>query len=181
MELDVVRMVAAALMHPTWGVNVALPAVPRDVGDDAPPAVTVYDSTRHGWIARREISLKSIDAQLPALAVAIYKPAPIDGEIQTVFRDGTFDVLIEYFARADQSELASQQGLYTMRAVLRTLAEFHRPANADARVRNGVVLRVCSQIGQAPVYAERADVVVTAALLATYRVRDTSPFVLALP
>lgn len=176
MELEVVRSVAAALADPDHGVSAMLAGVPRDAGDAVPPPVAIYDTTRHNWVTWDEIDLDALDVQLPAVAVGLYKPAPIDGEIQTIYRDGTFDVLIQYLAARDQSAAATQDGLYSMRAALRTLAWFHHPDQAARRTRNGVVLRVCKQIGQAPMYAVRKHVVVTAALLVTYTVRDTQPF-----
>jgi hypothetical protein len=176
MELEVIRMVTAGLSHGVFGVNAKLPGVPRDAGDLQPPNVTIYNSTNHGWVTRREINRRSTGASFPALAVSIYRPAPIDGEIMTIYRDGEFDVLLEYLAADDDSETAGQDGLYTMRATLRTLAEFHRSANAALRARNGVELRFCKRIGQAPIFAVRGDVVVTAALLVTYAVRDTQPY-----
>lgn len=175
MELEVIRMVAAALADATHGVSAAIPGVPRDAGDAEPAAVTVYDATRHGWVTREEITLRGLNASLPALAVGLFRPAPVDGEIQTVFRDGTFDVVVQYLAANDDSAAGSAAGLYTMRAALRTLAWFHHPDQAALRTRNGVQLRYCSAISHAPIYAVRGDVVVTAALLLTYAVRDTAP------
>lgn len=174
MELEVIRMVAAALADATHGVSAAIPGVPRDVGDAEPPAVTVYDATRHGWVTREEIILRGLNASLPALAVGLYRPAPIT-EIQTVFRDGTFDVLVQYLTTNDDAAAASAAGLYTMRAALRTLAWFHHPDQAAMRTRNGVTIRYCSGTSHVPLSAVRGDVLVTAALGLTYAVRDTAP------
>lgn len=176
MELEVIRMVAAALADATHGVSAALPGVPRDAGDAQPAAVTIYDSTRHGWVTREEITLRGLNATLPAVTVGVYKPATVDPEIQTVFRDGSFDVVLQYLTTNDDSAAASAAGLYTMRAAMRSLAWFHHPDQAATmRARNGVLIKYCSAMSPAPIAAVRGDVAVTAALLLTYAVRDTAP------
>jgi hypothetical protein len=174
MELEIVRSVADALAHPVIGVNAKLPGVPRDVTDAVPPDVSIADSTRNGWVARRTVQ-RGTAAELPALAVSIARPAKLDGNIKTTFRAGEFDVLVEYVARKALSELALQQGLYTLRAALRTFGEFHRNENVAMRQRNGVHLIVCTSILQAPTWAEWDDAVVTAALVCTYTARDIQP------
>jgi hypothetical protein len=176
METEVIRMVADALAHATIGVNAKLPGVPRDAGDPQPPLVTIADATRARWVARRAV-VSGTRAVLPALAVSIYRPAEVDGEIETTDRDGTFDVMVEHIVENADSELATQHGGYVMRAVLCTLDWFHKNENVDMRTRNGVVLSVCTRRFIQPVWAPwESGPVVTTALIATYQVRDLTPF-----
>lgn len=175
MELEVIRMVAAALAHDTIGVNAKLPGVPRDVGDEQPSDVTIADSTRDGWVARRKVASGS-NAVLPAIAVSVFRPAELDGEIGTIIRDGTFDVLLEHVVRNSDTALATQDGLYRMRAAMRTLGEFHKPIYASTlRTRNGVLLLACTKLHEVSTWSEREDAVVTAALIVSYSVRDSQP------
>lgn len=175
MELEVIRMVRSALEDDTIGVNAKLPGVPRDDGDEEPPPFTFADSTRDGWVARRVVA-RGTAAELPAIAVSILQPSSIIGQMKTVFIDGSYDVLIEHVAREAESDLALRNGLYGMRAVLRTLAEFNKPERVAMRQRNGIYLRVCTKMSQAPVFTALGELaVVTAALVASYDVRDTQP------
>lgn len=175
MEIEVIRMVADALADATIGVNAKLPGVPRDGGDAVPPNVVIADATRDNWVARRAVALGDLNIVLPAIAVSIFRPAEVDGEIETTDRQGVFDVLLEYIVRKSNTKLATQHGAYTMRTVLCVLDWFNKNENAALRTRNNVALTVCTRRFIQPLWAEREDAVVTAAIVATYQVRDLTP------
>lgn len=177
MELEAIRMVAAALADPVTGVNAQLVHVPKDFEDAALalPPVTIADQTRDAWVARKLVRVQGHAAQFPAVAVSLATPASLDGEIfNTVFRQGELQLLIEYVQLLADSALGAAAGLYTKRAILAALAAFH--LDDARRTRNRVSLLICTSIASAPVYAEREDVVTTAALQVTYQVRDLNPF-----
>jgi len=97
MRLELVRMIVAALVHPTRGVNAKLPGVPRDEGDVLPAAiVAVYDITRDDHVVNR-----SEPPKIPCLYVIDEGPVAVDGEQMTgTYRDTaeTVAVTIRYVA-----------------------------------------------------------------------------------
>jgi hypothetical protein len=182
MELETVRANADWLNGVTtaqYSVNQLLAGVPRDGGDPVPPNVTVRDSTRHGWVARRTLPREGEALVFPVLAVMVLSDFELDGEILTTYRDGNPQVLIAYLHREVDTEKAIAAGGYTLRAVQRSFAKFNHPDHVGARTRNGIVLRVCTALREVPVGLLRqlaVDLPITAALVATYAVRDTQPY-----
>lgn len=177
MELEAIRMVADALADPVTGVNAQLAAVPKDAADAALvlPAVTIADQTRDGWVARKHVNAEGHAGAFPAVSVSLATPASLDGEIfNTVHRQGELQLLIEYVQLAADSAAGAAAALYTKRAILAALAAFH--IDDARRTRNQVSLHICTSIQSAPVFAERQDVITTAALQVTYQVRDHNPF-----
>lgn len=178
MELEAILMVADALADAETGVNVKLPRVPidaRHAGLVLPP-VTIATQVDDGWVARKLVQVNGHAGEFPAVAVSLATPANLAGEIfNTVSRDGELQLLIEYVELDSAAGVASAIALYTKRAILAALAAFHLKSPA-VRTRNNVSIRACQRIESAPVFAERADVVTTAALLVTYQVRDHNPF-----
>lgn len=184
MELEVVRIVADWLNGVTtnrYSVNALLPSTPRDAGDAQPPDVAVYDATRDEWVARKIVP--NDDAvTLPALAVFLADTPQLDGEVETVIRDGKCSVGIAYFL--DQSDLAEsmRNALYTKRTILRSLKQLHENANATTvRLRNNVQLRLCEQLRLVPTVGhwgggnDSGDSWLATAILADYTVRDLAP------
>lgn len=159
-------------------VNTLLPLIDRDAGDAQPPAVTVYDATRHGFVARRVLAKKGDDVTWPLLTVMLLNDLELDGEVMTTYRDGRGSALVLYAHKEVDTELALAAGGYTMRAVLQSIAELNAPANVAARTRHGVCLTHCTSVREIPsgVFSKLAiDIPVTAAIAVSYDVRDLEP------
>lgn len=179
MTNEVLRIPADWLKNETSpgnGVNALLGDVPRDAGDPVPPAVTVYDASRHGWAARRMLPREGADVQFPLLVLMLANDLELDGEVQTTYRDGRASVLIGYVHEEVDTQTALAACGYTLRAAQRSLARLH--ANTPALQRNLIALKVCSGIREVPAgLLERLgiDIRVTAALVVSYDVRDLAP------
>lgn len=186
MLLEPIRMVADWLKFGTNGaagtadgpqsVNALLAGVPRDAGDAPPAAVTHYDASRHDWVARLTAGYEGAGITFPALAVFVAGEITADGEILTSYRDGQVDVAIMYVTQAQTNAPAAAAGLYTSRAVQRSLKQFHDPARYDAfRVRNAVALRSCASLRLIHPDVVKGGIVLHAGVIATYHVRDEAP------
>jgi hypothetical protein len=179
MILESVRMVADWLSAGVAGagsVNALLPAVPRDGGDAQPAAVTVYDATRHGWVARLAAGYEGSGITFPAVAVFVGSDVTSEGEVLTIDRDATVDICAMVIARASDSAAGTASDLYTVRAIMRSLKQFNEPAQYDtARVRNGIALQSCQSMRQLHPNVIKGGIVLAAGVVATYHVRDTAP------
>jgi hypothetical protein len=184
-ELETTRMVADWLQYGTNGfggavngtysVNALLPAVPRDSGDTQPANITVYDATRNGWVARMTAPNEGSGIIFPALAVFVHGGLQFDGEVGTVIRDGTGDVAIVYVTQRQDTAAARADALYTMRAVKRSLKQFHDNAQVAFRIRNSIALRSCDTLRDGKFDDTKDGIVLSTALIATYHIRDESP------
>lgn len=179
MELETIRMVAdwlegAAPGSSNASVNAFLPSVPRDAGDDVPPNVTVYDSTRDEWVTLQKVPHES-EVTLPALVVCPADALRMDGEVMTVFRDGRGKLAVVYVDRRADRKALNQNALYTARAVRQSLKAFHDPVNAGSRARNNIHLLNCEQIEELGIYKEWADAWASRVVMPEYRIRDLLP------
>lgn len=187
MQLEPIRIVADWLNGVTTGssdysINAQLPSVERDGGDAQPPAVHVYDETRDGWVARRDVPNDAAIA-LPAIVVCYGQPMTIDGEIHqngtAAIRGGKAQIIVGYLLDKSDTALSVRNALYTKRAILRSLTQLHDETNAPtARLRNNVSLRICDDMTLTPPLARWGDSrdawLATAAVL-DYTVRDLAP------
>jgi hypothetical protein len=135
-----VRQVADWLADLTTGVNALLASVPKDVGDPAPPNVTIYDETRDAWVAVGVVNRAAGNAG-PLLLIR-----GGDGQELPLFPtqgDGGYvpcEVLIAYVRRAIVNQAtpvptddAVRDALQTMRAVARSLALQYTAQQANPR------------------------------------------------
>ena len=174
MILEAVRIVADWLADSTNGVNALLASVPREADTAVPPAVTVFDSSRHGFVARGQIP-ESIE-RLPALLVS-----PADQSMDQVSpaarpfpADTTITLLVRYATQRQDTAQAERDASLTIRAIWRSIGMLMQ-SNATteaARNRNSVQLWTVSSMQAATLYQDNQDTVVTGGVLVTCRVRD---------
>lgn len=167
--LEAPRILADWLAGTTSGVNAKLDTLDYDGADPAPTDVaTIADETRNQAVARERLP-----TPLPCLALSVERFRQ-DGEVRTTVRDGSVTVLIRYGVSNSNTATATRDGYYTMRAVVESLRELHKPANVASRTRNGRCLLACEELEFVPLYQALEDGQVTAALRATYTTRDTT-------
>jgi len=134
MTLEFVRSVTDALLSSEYGVNRKVNRLNVDPGDPWPPEVQyIGDTTRHDPAADWDTPPK-----LPALYVAPSAPGSFQGEVPTVFRDGEAEVAIWYVSKDPSPADSVRDTLYTLRAVVQTLAEWLSNDHAADRQRNNV-------------------------------------------
>lgn len=121
-----VRQTADWLADATTGVNAIRSTVPRDGGEPAPAAVTIYDETREPWIARRQVPRKKTGSG-PLLLVA--GPDEVEVPIFGSQGDQGFapcEVMVAYVRRApiatEESDDVVRDVYQTLRIAARSLA-----------------------------------------------------------
>lgn len=129
MKVAAIRQTADWLAHVVTGVNALLATVPRDVGEAAPPNVTVYDETRDDWVARGTVPRKKT-GNGPLLLVR--GPEEVQLPIFGTQEAGGYtpiDVLVLYIRRAAaagasavESDAAVRDVYQTSRAIARSIA-----------------------------------------------------------
>src|SRR5947209_8600308 len=98
MEIEAVRMCAAALADSVIGVNAMLDAVTIDDIDTRPTPLTIYNSVDHRWVARKSVPEKDPNIVFPALAVLLSAPLSLR-EVGTAVRDGDVTIMFAYIER----------------------------------------------------------------------------------
>lgn len=124
MIVAAVRQTADWLGDATHGVNALLASVPGDVGDTAPPNVTIYDATRQDWVARGVIP-RGDTGNVPLLLVR----GPDEAEIPLWAGTdgggwGDVEVRIAYVRRPGVTRASDDvltQAYQTLRAAARSL------------------------------------------------------------
>lgn len=173
MIVEPLRTLADWLSREDHGVNANIAALPLDNGDERPPSVSrVLEPTRDPEAQPAHYPLET-----PFLVVSAESPARWDGEVGQVHRDGQVDLTIRYVTRAGQPETQELQGLYTLRAVSRSIREWLRNEYVEARTLNGVCVRSAQGMILGPIREESQETgaVASAALVLTLQIRDTMP------
>lgn len=144
MIVEVLRIVADALDDDEIGVNVELGTLPYDDEDDSdrPPAIeAVLDPTRDEYAAAGEIG-----PTWPVLVVTQDGPVEVEPERGAKLRDHTVPVAIRYATGDANLARATRHGLYTLRALLRSLETLSDNEHVDRRKRNKVTLRKFTRV-----------------------------------
>lgn len=179
MQLEPIRIVADWLADGSTGysVNELLDTVELDGEDERPNDVTVWDSTRHGWVSRKRLSREGSGVALPALAVMLGAELRAEGTPPTgTTRDGTVQIAIAYVEADEDHASGSAAALYTLRAVTRSLYQLNLNAYATShRTRGNIYLKHLVELSEGDVSVQWNDAVVTAALITTWAVRDQAP------
>jgi hypothetical protein len=172
MILETLRIVTDWMNHPVHGLNAQLPGIARDAGDPQPPLVlTIVDPTRDKRCAKFDTPVN-----LPAVYVHLDGPVTGQGEIPTVFRDfDSASLGIRYLVRNPDTEEAARDTLYTLRAIVRSLRELLKDANADSRNRNGVYIQTATRLDYGPWQEAVGDATATGVVVFTLNVRDKTP------
>lgn len=182
MRLEIVRMIADWLLDSTYGVNAYLPSVPRDVGDSAPPNIAdwnstlaVFDETRHLWVVQREPP-----PAVPALYVMCDSPVNMigqpypNGDVRTT--NNPVAIAIRYLTSQSDRVQAHVDGEYTLRGVLRSIAELMKNANEASRTRNSIqLIAAVDPTVYFPIEETVGESTVSGAVLLNVEARDVSP------
>jgi hypothetical protein len=175
MELETIRCLVDGLNDPTIGINAMIDALGLESGDVTPPHVTVYDSARHGWLARRAFALANLDVTMPALAVMVQSIDVSTPEIETVVREAYITITVADLDENSATQTANYSALQRRRALLRFLSRFSANGNLAMRTRNGVIVRCITEIKPESVAAVKDDVFIGATTDVTFLVRETAP------
>lgn len=160
MVKETIRMVTDALRDPAYGVNEFLSEDLR--------VRSFGDETRDDTVAQG-IPLKPY----PSLNVSLAQPVDLEGEVQTIFRDGLdMAIQISYMDRDSDLAEANARLWDTMRGVQRCLKRWLANENIPAREMDGVQVISCTRMTQSPPLVISEDAVVPAGILITLRVRD---------
>jgi len=171
MIIDVIRELVDWLADPATGVNALLPHVPRDAGDEAPPAVRICDETRHAWVARGRVDA-SVLRDGPVLLVHL--AGEISAELMPDRQpDGsTVDVAIRYAARGAGTDALMRDAHQTHRCAQRVIAARFPGYTGPFPARNGVTLSVPGALQYVPLFTPLEDSVVVGALLVPIPAHD---------
>lgn len=172
--VELVRMITAALAHPTYGVNAQIKALTPDDGDNLPPTIVkILDVTRPD----SDIILdQSRILDWPVLVVSLQNPIEGDREFGEVMRDyTTTEVFIDLVVGGRDAGLSTADVLYTIRCIIRTLRDLLAEANAADVVRGGICLLFLNRLTWGPVAAELPSGMIVGTVVPDFAVRDTQP------
>lgn len=183
MIVDVMRLVLEWLSDPVTGVNAQLAAVPRDPGEDPPPAVVIYNELDHPWVARNVISRDALKdmAGNPQPGLILRGP-PSDQPIlaavlpqQQQANPVIIPLGLMYASRKPVAQTSAAQvrdARQTMRAAFRVIArKFDGPHTTY--VRNDCVVGLTSEgLALANKYVDAGDDEVLDSLLLPFTVLD---------
>lgn len=170
MFVDPLRQVAAWLTDATNGVNALRTAVPADVGDAAPAAVTVVEASSSAWVARGLIDRAKVGAG-PLLLVQPGHDGEatlVDGEIQRQF---ALDVVVRFAVRKSDFSLGLVQAWGTLRAAARSIMA-QGSGMAGTATRNTTTIGPVIGLRYVSLLDELTDDFVVDALVVTLNVAD---------
>lgn len=181
MEVELVRMVADALVDAETGLAAILALVPRDGSDPLPGTPVIYDSTRHDWVARGEEPRQLV---LTTGAIAVFLATDhivFNGRGRPSQTATTIDTAIEveigtqlYLKNSDAAG-ARASGSYLLRALLDFYDVLAQPAQASMRLRGGVRLDTLMERRRVAAFQRPEDAMYSAGVIATWTVRALSP------
>jgi hypothetical protein len=132
--VDGIRALAGWLTDATSGVNAQLAALPKDVGDAAPPDVAhVYTEADHAVTALGPIDPTLVEDG-PVLLVCFVGTATEEIGPHTAGAVSALQFLVRYAAEQDDPREYARDGWQTLRAATRSLRK------ATATTRNRVVM-----------------------------------------
>lgn len=152
-------------------VNTKLAAMTFDGADTAPSNVTVSDATRSPTAARRETP-----DTLPAVIVSLAGMS-LDHAVMSYEKLGEVRILVRLAAENIETDDGLRDHLYRLRAVAKSLHQFHLAANNTARTRNNFHFVPSARTPMEMVIPEtpREDTAITTGWQVTYEVRELSP------
>ena len=158
----------------TDGLNYHLALVDIDATDTVPADIKwIGDETRDDRVAQGEDPPKT-----PAVYVTSDGPFVIDGEIvpnQDVRDLNEVRIAVRYLLPSNHGANAVRDAYYSVRAIMKSIAQLMLNDNVDDRTRNQFVLQeITSTVGGA-VREGIGDFMVTSAVVFTFRARDLDP------
>ena len=176
MHLEVIRAVADWLADGTYGVNAKIDTLDLDGSDVAPTDVAdILDETRDGIAALRNLP---DDTTVPVLCVFMPSDAQFSAVNQGKQDADTFPVWIAYLDRDTAAADAIRDASYVLRAVRKSLNEFHKGTAGAiaARLRNGIEIRNGNiRMSLIRPSTELGATAIVMAVQVLYAVRDTDP------
>ena len=177
-----VRIVADYLTGTTSGsvsLTTILAAVPRYSGDSAVSAPTIYDSTRHAFLARG-IWPQATDTSVvyPAVGVRLMdatystdeRPQPDDAGFVT---EGDCTIAIGIVVDLQDPDEAAEDIGYLVRGVLNCLRKMNRGPNAHREL-NGFLLKKSLSLRVETPPVEQHDKRAMAVIFAAYKTMETT-------
>ena len=176
MLVELVYSLNAGLEDGTIGLNAQFDTLSVVSGHAVPPDVTFYNQIEHKWVARRKVTTEDTGVSYPAVAIFQSAPGSVDGEVETIVRDGDWPITFAYLAKRSDSALGARDGGYTMRCLPRFLRDYMENSNVAARTVNGIIVsQIIGDLQVPPILEEWDKAEIVAALTATFRCRETSP------
>lgn len=172
MIVDLIRWTADCLSNGSTGVNAVRANVPRDVGDPAPAAVTVFDQTRDAWVALG-IILREKTGAGNLLLVQLH------GDVELPLRTDELvngwpkvELAIRFVARNTTRDDLLRDALQTLRIVQRVLADQFNKSPGTSWSRNGTLFE--KPTARLVPFSEKleGDELVVAVLLLTFEALD---------
>lgn len=178
MIVETLRMVEAALLDATSGVNAQLAVLPLDtpngsaVPDPRPAPVTVRNAADHDTAVR-----EAEETAFPLLLVDLLQPATAWGQVWSGVRDAKLELIVAYLVDAGDVAGKTRATDYTLRAAAKAIHAGLLAAGKRDTVgtRNGFVLSVAHEMDYGPTHEAHAGGVMTGAVKLHCTVRDTTP------
>lgn len=154
------------------GLNAQLQAIPLDPGDQRPPEIrAVYDITRDNRVIKGDEF-----TDLPAVVVMYEAGAESEGHVITGYREiHTWPIAFRVLTAKQDTALAVQEANYLLRALVRSLTQFHRNENVERRRRGGLVIDNVTRFVFGQTWATVGNAAVVAGAVAWYHLRDETP------
>jgi hypothetical protein len=163
MILEVLREITEFLNDGTDGVVAILATISRDPGDPLPTVGTIADETTNADVAQQRLP------SFPGIAVNIERIPQLDGQAETITRDGVAEVLIRVGVSSEHTENATRDTSYILRALVASLRRF----SSSQHDRNGIEIYAPLDLVVGPTWQPIDDMVVTGAVRAKYQFRET--------
>jgi hypothetical protein len=173
-HVETVRLVAAALDNPDYGVNAQLAVYDRAPNDDIPPDIKfVLNEFDHPDAAR-----DTTHPEWPVLVVSADGPARSDGEpgLDGHHRDSDVPITIRYITMTAEPQVKRRDTFYTLNCIIRCLDALTNPATPQAhRELNTIAIQSKGECiyGATPVRPEDATgALLAGAIVVIFNVRD---------
>jgi len=171
--LQTIERIATWLGNGSYGVNALLPSVPRISPDTQPANVAILDERQHGSATRGQFKR---DQTFPVLVVQLAQDIEFDTRLEQAVRDApSLPIMISYAVKNADSAAAGRSTYYTLVAVEQSLRRLFTNGTQSDRTQGSVSLVKVVGIRQVKLFTPLGDAMETAAIIASYYVRDASP------
>lgn len=172
MQIEVVRLVHAALIDGAFGVNAQLATLGLDGSDTVPANVGTFRN-----VADHDLGAREGDVTFPALYTDVRAASSMDGYAMSGKRDGTVTVTVCYIVEGGTTAANFRATDYTLRAATKAIHRvFWQGTGSDAaRKRNSIAVKNSPTMSITQVHQSVAGGVMTGALEITFNVRDQAP------
>lgn len=185
------RLIAQAFADPDEGVNSIVQELASVLhGTDPLPdaSITVYDDTRHGWVARGMTPTGDMGIDFPCIVV-MTMGVDYDSGVAAIQStgartvNGTLRVAAQLILQDPETSDAVTAAMYWLRAMRGVIARFDDPKHYDAEAHQfgGIALQPCTSISQGKLDAPPGDTLISpGAFMLTYPILETVPLPMSL-